>query len=153
MRYLLVDRVLEWQAGQRIKGVKNVTMSEDFLDFHFPKNPVMPGVLLLETSAQLAGWLTAVSSDFSDWFVLQRVERCMFYGFAFPGDTVEVTVELKSGQGGDTRVFAALCTVEGKRKAVAEFSGPIVSLAELEDVAEQKDLFRVLTRSKFANER
>jgi len=153
MRYLLIDRVLEWEPGQRMKGLKNVTMSEDFLDYHFPKNPVMPGVLLLEALAQLAGWLTAVSSDFSNWFLLQRVERCMFYGFAFPGDTVEITVELKTGGSAGAQVFAGLCTVGGKRKIVTEFAGEIVPLAELEDVEEQKDFFRVLTRSKFADER
>ncbi len=55
MRYLLIDRITEWKAGQKIKGVKNVAMTEDFLEWHFPKNPVMPGVLLIEAFAQLSG--------------------------------------------------------------------------------------------------
>jgi 3-hydroxyacyl-[acyl-carrier-protein] dehydratase len=151
MRYLLVDRVLEWQAGQRIKGLKNVTMSEDFLDFHFPKNPVMPGVLLLEALAQLAGWLNAASSEFQNWFLLHRVQRCMFYGFALPGDTVELVVEVRSGGSAGLQCFSGLCAVNGKRKMIAEFEGEAVPLADLEDVEEQKDFFQVLTRTKYAN--
>ncbi len=153
MRYLLVDRILEWQPGQHMKGVKNVTMSEDFLDYHFPKNPVMPGILLLESLAQLAGWLEAVSSGFEHWFLLHRVERCMFYGFAFPGDSVELRVELKTGNPAGVATFEGVCAIDGKRKVVTEFSGDRVSLAELEDVEEQKQFFRVLTGSKYQNVR
>ena len=64
MRYLLIDHITEWKSGEFMKGVKNVAMSEDFLEFHFPKNPIMPGVLLLEALTQMAGWLEAASSDF-----------------------------------------------------------------------------------------
>ena len=68
MRYLLIDYITEWEPGTKIKGIKNVAMSEDFLEYHFPKNPIMPGVLLLEAIAQLTGWLEAASSDFKNWF-------------------------------------------------------------------------------------
>jgi len=92
MRYLLIDHITEWQKGQRIKGVKNVAMSEDFLEFHFPKKPIMPGVMLLEAIAQLTGWLEAASSDFQHWFLISRVLKCSFYRFALPGDQVEFEV-------------------------------------------------------------
>ncbi|NIR04642.1 MAG: 3-hydroxyacyl-[acyl-carrier-protein] dehydratase FabZ, partial [Candidatus Aminicenantes bacterium] len=42
MRYLLIDQIVHWKSGESIKGIKNVSMSEDFLEFHFPKNPIMP---------------------------------------------------------------------------------------------------------------
>ncbi|HBD06910.1 MAG TPA: beta-hydroxyacyl-ACP dehydratase, partial [Syntrophobacteraceae bacterium] len=64
MRYLLVDRITDWKAGESITGIKNVAMSEDFLEFHFAGNPVMPGVLALEALMQLTGWLEAASSEF-----------------------------------------------------------------------------------------
>ena len=67
MRYYLVDQIKEWEVDKRIRGVKNVAMTEDFLEYHFPKYPTMPGVLLLESMAQLAGWLEAVSSKFTRW--------------------------------------------------------------------------------------
>ncbi|MGH7846734.1 MAG: hypothetical protein ACREQW_16435 [Candidatus Binatia bacterium] len=147
MRYLLIDRILEWKPAASMRGVKNVALSEDFLEYHFPKNPIMPGALLLEALAQLAGWLEAASSDFQNWFLLERVERCMFYGFAFPGDTVELELRRKSSTDAE-RVFTGSCKVSDKRKVVAEFAGTTLALADLEDVEEQRRLFRLLTRAK-----
>lgn len=148
MRYLLVDRIVDWQPGESISGIKNVAMSEDFLEFHFPKAPVMPGVLLLEALVQLAGWLEAVSSDFENWFLLNHVERSSFYGFALPGDRVELEVQAKSTQLSGPKIFTGSCSVDGKKRMAAEFAGEIVRLGELEDVEEQKRVFRSLTRDE-----
>ena len=57
MRFLLVDSILEWEPGKRAKGVKNISLSEDFFDDHFPLKPIMPGVLIIEGMAQLSGLL------------------------------------------------------------------------------------------------
>src|SRR5262245_5574034 len=149
MRYLLVDRILEWQPGSSIRGVKGVAMSEDFLEFHFPKNPVMPGLLLLEAMVQLAGWLEAASSDFSNWVLLQKVDRCMFYGFTLPGDSVDLQVQASAGAAAATKSFGGTCSVNGKKKVVAEFTGAIVSLDHIEEVEEQKKFFQILTRSEY----
>ncbi len=94
MRYLLIDHITEYKPGESIKGIKNVAMSEDFLEFHFPKNPIMPGVMLLEALIQLTGWLEAASSDFKNWFLVTKVIKSNFYGFAFPGDQVELEVQI-----------------------------------------------------------
>ena len=146
MRYLMVDKILEWEAGKKIRGVKNIAMSEDFLEHHFPKNPVMPGVLLLEALAQLAGWLEAASSDFRSWCLIRRVRQSHFYGFAFPGDRVEIEVEVKANPAEGEKTFRGLCLVDGKKKVVAEFDGKIVALAEFDDVGERREAFRLLTR-------
>ena len=149
MRYLLVDRVVEWKANESIKGVKNVALSEDFLEHHFPKNPIMPGALLLEALVQLAGWLEAASSEFENWFLLKQVSRGMFYGFTYPGDSVELEVQRKPGDSPANRSFSGICAVAGKRKITAEFEGDVVPLAELENVDDQRRLFQFLTRSGF----
>ena len=156
MRYLLIDHITEWKSGEFIKGVKSVAMSEDFLEFHFPKNPIMPGVLLLEALTQLTGWLEAASSDFRNWFLISKVRKSNFYSFALPGDQVELEVQLIGGQEKDTpltpldrgevKVYRGTGLVKGKKKIVAEFEGEIVPVAEIEDPDEQRRFFQVLTR-------
>lgn len=165
MRYLLIDHITGWQADRSIRGVKNVAMSEDFLEFHFPRNPIMPGVLLLEALTQLTGWLEAASSDFRNWFLISSVKKSRFYSFALPGDQVQFEVELVTGTdvtagtplpaGGEdesssaaypVKLYRGIGTVNGKKKIVAEFEGIVVPAAEIEDPEEQKRLFQVLTR-------
>jgi len=146
MRYLLIDHITEWKSGEFMKGVKNVAMSEDFLEFHFPKNPIMPGVLLLEALTQMAGWLEAASSDFRRWLLISRVRKSHFYSFALPGDQVELEVRLVEGQEGNGKVYRGTGLVNGKKKIVAEFEGETVPVEEIEDPEEQRKFFRVLTR-------
>ncbi|RJQ44159.1 MAG: beta-hydroxyacyl-ACP dehydratase [Nitrospiraceae bacterium] len=147
MRYLLIDHITDWKSGESIKGVKNVAMSEDFLEFHFPKNPIMPGVLLLEALTQLAGWLEAASSDFSNWFLISRVVKSNFYSFALPGDQVELEVNVIEGQEGvKSKMYRGIGTVNGKKKIVAEFEGEVIPFEEIEDPDEQRRFFQVLAR-------
>ncbi len=146
MRYFLIDQITEWKSGELIKGMKNVAMSEDFLEFHFPRNPIMPGVLLLEALAQLTGWLEAASSDFEKWFLISRVKKCNFYSFALPGDQVELEVRNISGEGSDIKVYSGTGMVNGKKKIRAEFEGEIIQLSEIEDVNEQRRFFQLLNR-------
>ncbi|MGC9195377.1 MAG: hypothetical protein ACP5IL_07980, partial [Syntrophobacteraceae bacterium] len=108
MRYLLVDRVTTVESGRAIEGVKSVAMSEDFLEFHFLKNPIMPGIMLLEALVQLTGWLEAVSSDFKKWFLVSRVLKCGFYGFVIPGDRVELSVGCAPAPSKDLAVYTGI---------------------------------------------
>lgn len=147
MRYLLIDHITDWKSGESIRGVKNVAMSEDFLEFHFPKNPIMPGVLLLEALTQLTGWLEAASSDFRDWFLLSRVVKSNFYSFALPGDQVELEVTLIEGGEAGRKMYRGVGTVNGKKKIVAEFEGEVIPFEEIEDPDEQRKFFQVLTRN------
>lgn len=148
MRYLLIDRISEWKANERIKGIKNVAMSEDFLEFHFPRNPVMPGILLIEAFAQLTGWLEAASSDFKNWFLVTKVRQCKFYGFALPGDQVELEVERHPESGIDKKVYSAIGRVGHKKKITVEFEGDLIPFQELEDIDDQRKFFKVLAREQ-----
>jgi 3-hydroxyacyl-[acyl-carrier-protein] dehydratase len=59
--FLLVDRVVEFEAGKRVLAIKNVSINEPFFQGHFPNHPVMPGVLVIEALAQAGGLLTQLS--------------------------------------------------------------------------------------------
>ncbi len=146
MRYLLVDRIMALEDGNKITGVKNVAMSEDFLEFHFPNNPIMPGIMLLEALVQLSGWLNAASSDFEKWFLLSRVLKCNFYGFVLPGDQVDLSVSVGAAPSQDLKIYRGSAEVNGKRKIKAEFQGSLVNLETIEEVEEQKRFFAILTR-------
>lgn len=146
MRYLLIDQITEWKSTSTIKGIKNVAMSEDFLEFHFPNHPIMPGVLLLEALVQLAGWLEAKCSGFNDWVLIDKVKKCRFYDFALPGDQVDLEVQSLCGAAPKRKTYRGIGKVNGKKKIVSEFEGKVVQLSKLEDIADQKRFFRILTR-------
>jgi len=146
MRYLLIDHITEYRPDELIRGIKNVAMSEDFLEFHFPKNPIMPGVMLLEALVQLSGWLQAVSSDFSSWLLVTKVIKSNFYSFALPGDQVELEVQRIHDENPDLNLYRGIGTVKGKKKIVAEFEGEIIPIDEIEDAEEQRRFFKLLTR-------
>lgn len=145
MRYLLVDRITAWEPGRSMEGLKNITLSEDFLQYHFPRFPVMPGSLLIEALAQLAGWLEGAGTDFKGWLLLESVRSVKYYGFALPGDQVALRVEA-AGEEGGLRFFRGTAAVEGQRRAVVEFAARPVRLADYEDPEEQRAHFRVLRR-------
>ena len=147
MRYYLVDRITQWEVGKSIRGVKNVAMTEDFLQYHFPRRPTMPGVLLLESMAQLAGWLEAISSDFTCWFLLEHVKTCKFYELTVPGDQVELVLEIMPDAEPGRRHYRGTGRVDGKRRIVAEFHGQVMPLADIEAPSSQRQLFTVLTNA------
>jgi 3-hydroxyacyl-[acyl-carrier-protein] dehydratase len=132
VRYLLVDRIEEVVPGTRARGAKNVAMSEDYLEWHFPGRPVVPGTLVLEMFAQLAGWHEAVASGFTRWFLLDRVVSARYVGVAVPGDRIDLSVDVVPCDDPARRRFRAESTVAGERKASVEFEGVAVPLEDLD---------------------
>jgi len=100
VRFFLIDRITRWEVPTAAEAIKNVALSEDFFDDHFPRRPVMPGVLMLEGMAQLSGLL--VEASLQEKFrqsakaVLTVLERTKFRRMVRPGDTLLYRAEVLS---------------------------------------------------------
>ncbi len=103
MRFTLVDLVTELEPGARITTVKNVTLAEEYLDDHFPRFPVLPGVLMLEAMTQACAWLVRVTDDFAHSIVTLKEARNIKYArFVRPGETLTIKAEMKKRHAHDT---------------------------------------------------
>ena len=96
--FLLVDKVVEFEAHKRIVAHKNVTINEPCFQGHFPGHPVMPGVLVIEALAQAGGILTQLSRGTvadNKLFYLVKIDNARFSRMVVPGDVLELHVEIK----------------------------------------------------------
>lgn len=95
--FLLVDRVLELEAGVRAVGIKNVTINEPFFQGHFPSNPIMPGVLIVEALAQVgAVALMSLEENKGKLAVFAGIDEIRFKKQVIPGDTLRMEVVIES---------------------------------------------------------
>jgi 3-hydroxyacyl-[acyl-carrier-protein] dehydratase len=120
--FLLVDRVVEFEAHKRVLCIKNVTANEPQFQGHFPGNPVMPGVLVIEALAQAGGILTQLShqADTSGkLFYLVKIDNAKFSKMVVPGDRLELEVELKRTIR-NMALYAGTARVDGEQVACAE---------------------------------
>ena len=113
---VLVDRVLEIEKGKRIKAMKNVSINEPFFMGHFPKYPVMPGVLMLEAMAQTAALLAFhamdVMPDENTVYYFAGIDDARFKRPVGPGDQIIMDVTLDRMKAGILK-FSAKSTVDG----------------------------------------
>ncbi len=119
MRFILIDKVVSLEPGKRIRAVKNVSLSEEYLADHFPTFPVLPGVLLLEGLIEAASWLVRESENFAhSMILLEQARNVRYKSFLAPGARIEYTVEAKTieenvssftgaGVSGDERIVEA----------------------------------------------
>ena len=95
MRFCQLDRILDIQENKTITAVKGLTLSEEYLKDHFPRLPVMPGVLMLEAMYQAAAWLVRISEDYRHSMVVLKEARSVKYAdFVEPGKTLTVTAAI-----------------------------------------------------------
>ncbi|KRG63016.1 3-hydroxyacyl-[acyl-carrier-protein] dehydratase FabZ [compost metagenome] len=122
--FLLVDKVVELDVeGKRIIAHKNVTINEPFFQGHFPGQPIMPGVLIIEALAQAGGVLTQLSlgrDAQSKLFYLVKVDNVRFMKQVVPGDVLELHVQVK-------RVIRNMAVYYGEAKV----DGEVVAHAEV----------------------
>jgi 3-hydroxyacyl-[acyl-carrier-protein] dehydratase len=96
VRHYWLDRIIDLQPGVRATGVKAVALTEDEFEAHFPGNPVLPGIYLLEGLAQTAGVLLHETTSGKRLALMVSVDRARFLAFARPGDQVALTVEVEA---------------------------------------------------------
>ncbi len=119
--FLLVDRILEVQQGEKAVGIKNVTVNEPFFQGHFPGNPVMPGVLIVEALAQVgAVAILSMPENKGKLGLFAGIDGFRFRRPVVPGDTLRLEVTL-------TKVRGPI----GKGSARAEVNGQTVAEGEL----------------------
>lgn len=118
--FLLVDRVIELEAGKRAVGIKNVTINEPFFQGHFPDYPVMPGVLIVEALAQLGAVAVLSCDEYRDKLpVFAGMDKFRFRKQVLPGDQLRLEADIIKLRGtiGKGHVCA---TVEGEVVAEGE---------------------------------
>lgn len=152
MRFLLVDKVEEVIPGESIRGVKNVTLSEDFLADHFPDNPVFPGTLIIEALAQLGGFLAeatcnagAAGEGEARRAVLAQVDKAKFHRPCVPGDQIELRCRLASRLEGAAELEGE-ALVKGQKAAQAKLIFRLLRVDSEKVHAHRRELYRFWTR-------
>ncbi len=95
MRWIWIDKFIEFEPGARAVAVKNVTRAEEHLHDQYPAYPVMPASLIVEGMAQTAGILVGQARQFAERVILAKIKRAAFDGVAVPGDTLTYDATLE----------------------------------------------------------
>ena len=134
--FQMIEKVLELNAGESAVGIKNVSINEPYFMGHFPDTPIMPGVLIVESCAQLCSLV--IEGDGTDdglIYVLLKIDKFKFIKPVLPGDTMDITVTKKS-RGGPLISFDAVVTVAGECRAKGTLSFTALERKTLDGGAE-----------------
>jgi 3-hydroxyacyl-[acyl-carrier-protein] dehydratase len=123
--FLLVDRILDIEPGVKVTGIKNVTINEEFFQGHFPGQPIMPGVLIIEAMAQVAGILAFRSgATIGKPVYFMSIEKAKFRKPVVPGDQIKLEVSVIQHRGNVWK-FSGHAIVDDKIAAEAEFTAMV----------------------------
>ncbi|MDO4698612.1 MAG: 3-hydroxyacyl-ACP dehydratase FabZ [Pasteurellaceae bacterium] len=119
--FLMVDRVVDFEAGKWLTAIKNVSVNEPCFTGHFPQKPIFPGVLILEAMAQAMGLLAFKTHELEggSLFYFAGIDNARFKKPVVPGDQMTLHVEVITEKRGVTR-FTGTATVNGKLVCEAE---------------------------------
>jgi 3-hydroxyacyl-[acyl-carrier-protein] dehydratase len=107
MRWIWIDKFVEFHSGESAVALKNVTLAEEHLHDHFPGFPVMPESLMIEAMAQTAGILVGEAKKFQEKVILAKIKKAVFFDYVKPGDTILLRAEIES-------IAAEAATTSGK---------------------------------------
>jgi 3-hydroxyacyl-[acyl-carrier-protein] dehydratase len=96
MRWIWIDKFVEFESGKRAVALKNVTLAEEHLHDHFPGFPVMPESLCIEAMAQTAGILVGQAKKFREKVILAKIKKAVFFDYVRPGDTIKLEAKIES---------------------------------------------------------
>ena len=96
MRWIWIDKFIEFHSGESATAVKNVTLAEEHLHDHFPGFPVMPETLCIEAMAQTAGILVGEAKNFQEKVILAKVKKAVFFDYVKPADTINIHANIES---------------------------------------------------------
>jgi 3-hydroxyacyl-[acyl-carrier-protein] dehydratase len=122
--FLLVDRVIEIEPNKKAVGLKNVTFNEPFFQGHFPNNPIMPGVLVVEAMAQVSGILAMYNGPKGSSVYFMSIDKAKFRKPVVPGDQLRFEVSVLQ-QRKNVWKFSGKTFVDNKVVAEAEFKAMI----------------------------
>ncbi len=118
MRFLLFDRVTDFEPGKRIEGLKLISLADEALKGHFDKRALFPGTLVLESMLQLTAWTAIAKHEYRYSLVLSVVEDVVLPPDLCPGTQLKVVGELR-GTNPKGSMATAYCEVDGERVASA----------------------------------
>ncbi len=119
---LLIDRVVELEPGKKATAIRNVTINEEVFNGHFPKNPVLPGALIVESLAQTGAVALLSEPEFKGKTAyFGGIKSAEFRKVVRPGDTLRLEVELEKVRG-HVGLGKGIATVDGKKACTAELT-------------------------------
>lgn len=96
MRWIWIDKFIDFKSGKSASAIKNVSLAEEHLHDHFPGFPVMPEALMIEAMAQTSGILVGEAYAFKEKVVLAKVKKAVFFDFVRPGDSIRLDATIES---------------------------------------------------------
>lgn len=96
MRWIWIDKFLEFNSGVSAVSLKNVTLAEEHVHDHFPGFPMMPECLMIEAMAQTAGILVGEARKFQEKVILAKIKKAAFHHYVCPGDTITLHADIES---------------------------------------------------------
>ncbi len=131
--FLMVDRVVDYEEGKWLKAIKNVTYNEPFFMGHFPDEPIMPGVLIVEALAQTGGLLSFIGQENqSKLAIFMTINNVKFRKPVIPGDQLELHVTLTKMLRHNIAQVHGIASVDGQAMAEGDFMFSILERGDLD---------------------